>query len=346
MMPEVQAMATITRRALLASLGASVALPRIAPAAASTPGFATLAPRGSVYHRALEEVGEAWRRAAAAPSGFRIYPGGIDGDELDIVRRMRVGQLDGGMISVVGLSAIEPGAAALQYMPLVFRSWEEVDAVSRRLRPLLEQRIAERGFVVLYWGEAGWVRFFTKTAAVRPKDFQRLKIFSWSGTPQQVELMRSLGYQPVALETNDILPGLQTGLIDAVPTIASWALAAQIDHVAPHLLDMRWVPIVGAAVITRKTWDGMAPAVQQAVRQAAADAAETLRAERERADQAAIEAMRKRGLQVHELPGDALAEWQQLVAASYPRIRGGMVPPDMFDLVQQTLGDFRGGRKA
>lgn len=339
-------MSNITRRTLLASLGASLALPRIAPAAVSSPGFATLAPRGSVYHRALQEVGEAWRRAANAPTGFRVYPGGIDGDELDIVRKMRIGQLDGGMISVVGLSAIEPGASALQYMPLVFRSWEEVDAVSRRLRPLLEQRIAERGFVVLYWGEAGWVRFFTKAAAVRPRDFQPLKLFAWSGTPQQVELMRSLGYQPVSLETNDILPGLQTGLIDAVPTIASWALAAQIDHVAPHMLDMRWVPIVGAAVITRKSWDAMAPAVQQAVREAATGAAETLRAERERADQAAIEAMHQRGLQVHALPADALAEWQQLVAASYPRIRGGMVPPDMFDLVQQTLGEFRGGQKA
>jgi TRAP-type C4-dicarboxylate transport system substrate-binding protein len=339
-------MGTITRRALLASLSATLALPRLAPASAAAPRFATLAPRGSVYHRALQEVGEAWRRAANAPSAFTVYPGGIDGDELDIVREMRIGQLDGGMISVVGLSAIEPGASALQYMPLVFRSWEEVDAVSRRLRPLLEQRIAERGFVVLYWGEAGWVRFFTKSAAVRPRDFQRLKIFSWSGTPQQVELMRSLGYQPVALETNDVLPGLQTGMIDAVPTIASWALAAQIDHVAPHMLDMRWVPIVGAALITRKTWDGMTPAVQQAVRAAAAVATETLRAERERADQAAIEAMRRRGLQVHPLPGDALSEWQQVVAASYPRIRGGMVPPDMFDLVQQTLGEFRAGRKA
>src|SRR5579862_6679023 len=233
-------MSNITRRTLLASLGASLALPRIASAAATAPGFATLAPRGSVYHRALQEVGEAWRRAANAPTGFRVYPGGIEGDELDIVRKMRIGQLDGGMISVIGLSAIEPGASALQYMPLVFRSWEEVDAVSRRLRPLLEQRIAERGFVVLYWGEAGWVRFFTKAAAVRPRDFQPLKLFAWSGTPQQVELMRSLGYQPVSLETNDILPGLQTGLIDAVPTIASWALAAQIDHVAPHMLDMRW----------------------------------------------------------------------------------------------------------
>jgi TRAP-type C4-dicarboxylate transport system substrate-binding protein len=337
-------MSSIDRRRLLGALSGALVLPSLALAATTRLRFATLAPRGSLYHRVLLEVGEAWRRAEGVEGGFTVFTDGVQGDELDIVRRMRIGQLNGAMISAVGLNAIEPGVTALQYMPLVFRSWDEVDAASQRLRPLLEQRIAARGFVVLYWGEAGWVRFFSKTAAVRPADFQRLKIFSWSGTPAQVELMRALGYSPVPLETADILPGLQTGLIDAVPVIAGWALAAQLDAVAPHMLDMRWVPIAGAAVMTREAWDGISPAGQAAVRQAAARAGEALRAERERADQAAIEAMRRRGLQVHTVPPEADAEWQLVVAAAYPHIRGGMVPPDVFDLVQQAVTDFRAGR--
>jgi len=147
----------------------------------------------------------------------------------------------------------------------------------------------------------------------------------------------------VVLETADILPGLQTGLIDAVPVIASFALASQIDAVAPYMLDIRWAPIVGAAVITRQAWDGMTPAAQQAMRQASVKATETLRAERERADEAAIAAMRTRGLHVQTLTPEMLAEWQQVVAHAYPHIRGGMVPADVFDLVQQTLADFRSG---
>ena len=335
-------MILLPRRRVLAAMAAAVTLPHIGFSASERLRFATLVPRGSLYHRVLLEVGDAWRHAAGGDAGFTVFTDGVQGDELDIVRRMRIGQLNGAMISVVGLSAIEPGAAALQYMPLMFRSWDELDAASARLRPLLEKRIAERGFVVLYWGEAGWVRFFTKSAAVHPADFQKLKIFSWSGSPEQVELMRSLGYRPVVLETADILPGLQTGLIDAVPVIASWALAAQVDAVAAHMLDMRWVPIVGAAVITRQAWDAMTPAAQQAVRQASTQAAATLRAERERADQAAVDAMRTRGLHVHTLTADAQAEWQQLVASCYPRIRGSMVPADVFDIAQQALTDFRG----
>jgi TRAP-type C4-dicarboxylate transport system substrate-binding protein len=156
--------------------------------------------------------------------------------------------------------------------------------------------------------------------------------------------MHALGYRPVVLETADILPGLQTGLIDAVPVIASYALASQIDAIAPYMLDIHWAPIVGAAVVTRQAWDGMTPAAQQALRQASLKATETLRAERERADQAAIAAMRTRGLHVESLTPTTLAEWQQTMASAYPRIRGGMVPADVFDLVQQTLTDFRSGR--
>ena len=336
----------IQRRRLLTSLAAAAALPHVGFGASASERlrFATLVPRGSLYHRVLLEVGDAWRRATGGEAGFTVFTDGVQGDELDIVRRMRIGQLNGAMISAVGLEAIEPGVTALQYMPLVFRSWDEVDAASQRLRPLLEKRFAERGFVVLYWGEAGWIRFFSKTVAVRPTDFQKLKIFSWSGSPAQIDLMRALGYRPVALETADILPGLQTGLIDTVPVIASYALASQIDAVAPYMLDMHWAPIVGAAVITRQAWESMTPAAQQAMRQAAVKATQTLRAERERADQAAIQAMRTRGLHVQTLSPETLTEWQQVVANAYPRIRGGMVPADVFDLVQQTLSDFRGGR--
>ena len=334
------------RRQLIKALPAALGAALLAPSAHADSHrlrFATLIPRGSLYHRALLEVGEAWRHAEGGDPQFTVFTDGVQGDEADIVRRMRIGQLSGAMISVVGLSEIDPGTTALQFMPLMFRSWEEVDAAGRELRPLLERRMAERGFVVLYWGEAGWVRFFSTTPAVRPGDFKRLKLFAWSGSPAQVDLMRALGYQPVVLETADILPGLETGLIDAVPLIPTWALASQVDTLAPHMLEMRWVPIVGAAVMTRAAWDGVSPAGQAALRQASVKAGQDLRAARESQDRGAIEAMEKRGLRIHALNPEAEAEWRALAAATYPRIRGGMVPADVFDTVEKALADFRAG---
>ena len=158
--------------------------------------------------------------------------------------------------------------------------------------------------------------------------------------------MKSIGYQPVVLETADILPGLQTGLINSVPVTSTWALVTQIDAIAPHMLDLRWVPIVGAALVTRKAWDAMTPAGQEALRRAAAKATQDLRAERLRSDQEAIDAMRRRGLHVHTPSAEVEAEWRALAESVYPKIRGSMVPADMFDAVQHALAEYRGGKAA
>src|SRR6185503_9586801 len=159
--------------------------------------------------------------------------------------------------------------------------------------------------------EAGWVRFFTRERALRPAEFKRLKMFAWAGDSEQVSLMKAMGYQPVVLETADIIPGLQTGLVNAAPLTALWALATQVDTMAPHMLDIRWVPIVGAALVTRPAWDGLSPAGREALRQAAAKAGQRIRAQREAADAQAVEAMRKRGLQVHVLTPEIEAEWRE-----------------------------------
>ena len=330
-------MFTLTVAALLFGAAVAQAQPRLK--------FGTIAPRGSLYHQGLLEMGETWKRAEAPGATFTVFADGSQGGEADLVRRMRIGQLHGALMTVVGLSEIDPAPAALQKMPLMFRSWEEVDAAAERVHPLLEQRIRDKGFVVLLWAEGGWVRFFSRERARRPADFSRLKVFAWAGDSEQVALMKALGYQPVVLETADILPGLQTGLVNVVPAAAVWALSTQMDTTAQHMLDIRWVPIVGAAVITRSAWNSLSPASREAMQRGAAKAAADMRARRASTDVEAIEAMRKRGLQVHAVSPELEAEWRQLAESLYPRIRGSMVPADMFDAVQAALAEYRGAER-
>ena len=323
----------------LAALALLAALAQPAFGQAQRIKLGTLAPRGTVYHQVLLEMGDAWRRAQGAGAAFTVFPDGSQGSEADMVRRMRIGQLNAVLVSVIGLTEIDASAGVLQKMPLMFRSWDDVDAVGRRVRPLIEKRFLDKGFVVLFWVEAGWVRFFSSEPALRPADFRRLKMFAWAGDPEQIALMKTLGYQPVMLETADILPGLQTGLINAVPVTAQWALATQVDAIAPHMLDIHWVPIVGAAVITRAAWEGTSQAGREALRDSAARAAARLRALRESADLDAVEAMRKRGLHVHALTPALDAEWRALAEAVYPNIRGAMVPADLFDAARGALAE-------
>ena len=157
----------------------------------------TLAPKNSLYHRQLLEVGEAWRNAQGGNAKYVVFPDGSQGGETELARRMRIGQLQGALLSVVGLHEIEPSISALQAMPLLFKSWDEVDYVREKMRPAMEKKFLEKGFVVLAWGDAGWVRFFSKDSAFRPDDYKKMKFFAWGGEADQQEIMKNLGYTPV-----------------------------------------------------------------------------------------------------------------------------------------------------
>lgn len=307
--------------------------------------IATVAPKGSIYHRVLQETGQAYRDATGGQGRVVVYADSLQGTEGDTVRRMRVGQLDASMLTVVGLSEIDPSVAALQFMPMMFRSWQEVDHVREALRPMLEDKLGAKGFAVLFWGEAGWVQIFTKEPITLPAEFKRARIFVWAGDNAQLALMKKLGFQPVPLPITDILPGLETGMIDTVPVAPLWALVGQFDRVTRHMLPVNWVPIVGATVIRRPTLDAMSPAAREAVLASSRKAGEQLRAHREAQDQESIRAMQARGLQVQPLTPEVERAWRGLAEEAWPLVRGSMVPVETFDRVQSVLAAYRAGRK-
>jgi len=302
--------------------------------------LATLAPKGTSFHQILLEMNEKWKQAPGGVS-LTIYTDGTMGGEPDMVRRMRVGQLQAGMLTAIGLSEIDESVSALQKMPMMFRSLEEMDYVREKLQPLLEKRLNEKGFVVLFWADAGWVRFFTKRPAVRPDEFKKLKLFSWSGDNNTIDLMKAVGYHPVPLEYTDTLTSLQTGLIDAVPTTPFYALAGQFFHSASHMLELNWAPLVGGTIVTKKSWDALPAATRERLLKAATEAGEQARRKGRSESDEAVEAMKKRGLTVHPVSAEVEAEWRRLAESVYPKIRGRIVPADLFDEVQRILKEYR-----
>ena len=305
----------------------------------------TLAPKNSLYHRQLLEVGEAWRTAQGGNAKYVVFPDGSQGGEAELARRMRIGQLQGALLSVVGLNEIEPSISALQSMPLLFKSWEEVDYVREKMRPAMEKKFLDKGFIVLAWGDAGWVRFFSKEPVFRPDDFKKMKFFSFAGESEQQEIMKSLGYTPVPLETADILPAIQTGMINVVPSTPYFALATQVFNTAPNMLEINWAPIVGALVVTQKAWDDMTPAGQQALKAAGEKAGAQIRNKARQEVEEAVDAMKKRGLVVNKPNAEQQREWNDLAEKLYPRIRGNLVPAETFDEVFKHLKVFRAGKK-
>jgi TRAP-type C4-dicarboxylate transport system substrate-binding protein len=303
--------------------------------------LATLLPRGSSHYQVLESMGQQWRAVSGGAVSLTIYADGTMGGEVETVQRMRIGQLQAATLSAAGLSEIDPSVGALEKIPMVYRSLDEVEYVRSRMQAKIEQRLEAKGFVVLFWADTGWINIFCRQAALHPDDFKRTKVFVGAMDHAEFDLVKALGFAPVPLEWTDVLTSLQTGMVDTVPTAPFFALAGQYDLVARHMLELPWAPLVGGTVITTKAWNAIPPNDRESFRKAAVEAGQQMQAQGRRESLAAIEAMKKRGLQVEPVSPALLQEWQRFTENTYPRLRGSMVPADMFDEVLRLVKEYR-----
>jgi len=302
----------------------------------------TLAPEGSSWDLIMRDMGEEWKAAGVK---LQIYPGGVLGDEPDIVSKMRIGQIQAGVMTVVGLAQIDKGVQALS-IPFLCKDDAESDYVRSKLQPLLEKRLLAKGFKVLNWGEAGWIYFFGKKPILTPDDLRKMKFFVWGDDTDTMNLWKSAGFSPVPLSTTDILPNLQTGLINSFDTTPLSALSFQWFALAPHMTNIKWCPLIGATIVTTQAWDAIPADAKPALLKAAATAGKRFRTEIRAGNNKAIEVMKTHGLIVHDVDDATYQLWAKLFQDSYPQISGTIVPSDVFDLAVKYRDEYRAKQAA
>jgi TRAP-type C4-dicarboxylate transport system substrate-binding protein len=331
-----------------ATLGLGVLALALAPLrAADRPirlKLSTIAPAGTSYHKSLQAMGEKWRKLSNGSVELTIFPGGTQGSEADMVGLMQTGNLDAALITTAGLSEIDTGALALEVMPMFFSNLDELDYLTVALRPKLEARLLAKGYVAIFWTDSGWARFFSKTPVIHPDDLRKLKVYTWAGNADQADVWKSAGFSPVALEVSGIPQGLLSGTISAVPTVPIHALATQLDTQAKHMLEINWGPLVGAAVVHKKSWDRIPPQFRDDMLKVAAETGKQVTAAGRAESDQAVAAMVRRGLQVHKVTPEIEAEWRAVIEKIQDKIRGHVVPADAFDEAQRLLKEYRARR--
>ena len=313
------------------------------PAGAQVVKLGTLAPEGSAWYDIIRDMAASWEQATGGALRVRVYPGGVAGDDPDMVLKMRIGQLQAAALSGTGLYDIAPEVQALQ-IPMLLGSDDELDHVMDRIAPRLERLMEEKGFKVLNWADAGWVHFFTKSAVVRPEDLRPLRLFVWSGYTAYVEAWKDAGYQPVPLAGTDIHAALQSGLISAVPATPLAALSFQWFALARHITNLRWAPLVAATVITSRAWLAIPADARPALLRAAREAGERSRRETRRLGDEAVAVMKRHGLTVHEVPPEARSEWEESARRGYRRLVGRDVPAELVDEIRRVRDELRATR--
>jgi TRAP-type C4-dicarboxylate transport system substrate-binding protein len=327
------------------ALAALALAPALAPAPATPQAptvirLATFVPDGSVWHKAMKEMGAEWAQETSGRVQLKVYPGGVAGDEPDYVRKMRVGQLQAAAVTTAGLAQID-NAFQMFGVPMFFDSYPELNAVLEKMTPILKRRLEAKGFVLLNWGHGGWVYFFTRQKASTVAEMKKVKMFAMAGDDRWVQLWKSNGYSPVALAPSDMLTGLQTGMIDGCPTTPLVALTLQWYRQTPNMVGIGMAPLVGGLVMTRQAWGKISPADQAKVLAACERLEKRLLTGVPRQDTTAVEEMKKRGLTVTPVPSGDVAEWRAAAEQFARGMRGTLIPPDILDMATRERDAFR-----
>ena len=300
--------------------------------------MATLAPEGTEWHGMLIEMGQEWEKATDGEVQLRIYPGGVVGDERDMVRKMRIGQIHSAGITTEGLTEIVPDFSAF-YVPLAFQNTEDIQVVLNDMYPSLEAKLEEKGFKLLYLTDLGWAYWFSTTKVTAPSDLKKKRIFTWAGDFKWAEIYKKAGYNPVPLASTDILSGLQTGLINAMSTMPLYALAQQSFGITNHMLDLKWGTLLAGIIIDMKTWNRIPEKYHEDLISISHSIRDKHQETNKNAEKQAIDAMKQYGLVIHKPSQEEVSLWQEEVKKMEPYLRGKAIPADVYDRVIELTRD-------
>ena len=281
-----------------------------------------------------------WKKVSNGKVIVNIYPGGVVGDDPEIVRKMRLGTLHAGVLTTAGVAEIDKSVYALG-VPMMYGSYEEVYAVFEKMRPTLEANIAKQGFVVLNWADGGWIHFFSQRPIATPDDLKKLKLAWDNDTTDITDIMKSLGFNLVPQPATEILTALQTGLVNAVPISPQLAIISQYFRYAKYMTDLNWELLLGAAVIDKRVWDRIPTDLHAPLMQVMQEAGKKLQDEIRKEGETDVKVMKDRGLNVVPVDARALDAWVKLAESAYPRIRGRIVPAGAFDEALKYRDEYR-----
>jgi TRAP-type C4-dicarboxylate transport system substrate-binding protein len=298
------------------------------------------APDRSPWGKALNEVAAEWYRLSNGRIVVEIYAGAIAGNELDQIRKMRIGTLQGGVFSNVGLNAIERSVFVLN-TPFLFTTQEEFEYVFDRMKPGFEKQIEGKGFKVLLWTLAGWAHFFAKDKVIYPEDLKKYKISISASDPEMEQAWKRMGFHVVPQDMKDLMVGLQTGMVTAtyLPTLI--AGSGQYFALMTHMLSLKLSPLIGGFLLSDRAWRSIPEAFRAPMLEAVRTISQRLYRETGQLEEDALKAMKDNGLIIDEGPQDALEKWRDFAARGLGELVGKAFSREIYDEVLVNVEEFR-----
>ncbi len=298
--------------------------------------IATLAPEGSSWMKRFHEASRAIEKRSDGRLKMKIYAGGIMGDEPDVIRKIRIGQLQGAAVTGIGLGIIQSAVRVLD-LPFLFKSYDELDYIRKILNEEFEKKFEEKGYILLGWGDVGWIHVFSNQPVTTKDELLATKLWAWVDDPLAHSMFKEIGVKGIPLSLPAVLPHLQTGLIDAAYGSPLSTLALQWYTNVKYMSDLPITMANAAVVVSKKSFDSLPKDLQVILKD------EGKKMERKLIDQVRLDneeslrVLKKYGIQVTHTQAEFFEEMKRASYAVWTELEGTLYSPELLAEIQSLL---------
>jgi TRAP-type C4-dicarboxylate transport system substrate-binding protein len=314
--------------------------PRIAVSKVVTIKIATLAPEGSTWIQTFESLNAELGIKTNKEVKLKVYPGGILGDEKDMIRKMYVGQIQGAVLTSAGLSGIFSEMDVFQ-IPFLFQSFDEVDFVLDKMDGFFKKGFLDEGYVLPAWSEGGFIRLMSTVPIKTLEDLKKAKVWTWEDAPMAKAIFDEAGVSAIPLSLPDVLVGLQTGLVEVVYAPPTGAISLQWFTKTKYMTDVPLIYLIGGIVIKKSAFKKLSADHQRVFMELCGKYMSELKLAVRQENQEAIKVMIKHGVKLVRPSENQIEEFKKVSQNAMKRQTGKSFSAEVRDEVISYLKEFR-----
>jgi TRAP-type C4-dicarboxylate transport system substrate-binding protein len=306
--------------------------------------LATLAPEGSSWMKTFSALNADVMKKTENKVQFKIYPGGVLGDEKDMLRKMKIGQIQGAALTSGGLSAIFKEIDVMQ-IPFLFQTYEEVDFILKKMDSFFEKGFEENGYDLLGWSEAGFIYLMSTLPISSVADLKKAKVWIWEESPMSKAIFDEAGVSAIPLSATDVLVGLQTGIVDVVYAPPTGAISLQWFTKVKYMTDVPLAYLAGGIVVNKETFMKIPLPLQGMIMESFKTQLEQLKMMTRNENRDAIKVMMKQGVKIITPSKDQIEEFKRLSNKAMGHVSGQSFSQKTFEEITSLLESYRRGGK-
>jgi TRAP-type C4-dicarboxylate transport system substrate-binding protein len=306
--------------------------------------MATLAPEGSSWMQRFNAINAEVMEKTDNKVSFKIYPGGVLGDEKDMMRKMQIGQIQGVALTSSGLSVFFKDIDVL-HIPFFFQDYREVDYVLRKMGPYFKKGLEDSGHILLGWSEAGFIYLMSTTPISSVSELQKAKVWIWHESPMSQAIFDEAGVAAIPLSIPDVLVGLQTGMVEVVYAPPTGAISLQWFTRIKYITDIPLTYIGGGLVVRKDIFKKLPQSTQDVIIEVFQRQLGQLKAITRQENQEAIQIMEKQGVQLVTPPQDQVTEFKRLSDNAITQLVGHAFSKKVLEDVTTHLETYRQGKR-